>query len=168
MTLSFTTSSTFTKTHADYLASKVAADLQQIQAFYDHPSNQRINDYIDELVILLLNGCLKMVEYGFVKGSSWVLVARYSARFETIGATDERPGRIPGNANVAGATWASFLEYNSRWSQISRSERDDIQAILPFQRVGGSEPSLGVGGSDLQRTYSRNGVALDRGVYRTQ
>ena len=168
MTFSLTTSSTFTKTHADYIASKVATDLQQIQAFYDHPSNQQINDYIDELVILLLNGCLKMVEYGFVKDSGWVLVARYSARFETIGAIDERPGRIPANANVAGATWASFLEYNSRWSQMSEAERADIQALLPFQRVSGSEPSVGVGGSDFQRTYSRNGVALDRGVYRAQ
>ena len=52
MTYSYTTTSTFTRTHAIYLASKVAADLRQMQLFYGRPSNENIEAYIEELAIL--------------------------------------------------------------------------------------------------------------------
>ena len=47
MTSSYSTSDTFTRTHAVYLASKVAADLKQMQLFYGKPSDGNIEAYIE-------------------------------------------------------------------------------------------------------------------------
>lgn len=168
MTYSYTTTSTFTRTHAIYLASKVAADLRQMQLFYERPYNKDIEAYIEELAILLVNRCLKMVEYGFRRGDSWVLVARYVINASGLSLVDDRPGRIPPDANIAGASWYSFLEYNDYWWRLSESQRQQITMSLPFTRTTGTEPRSGILGWTGNRTYSKNGVSLERGVYRSQ
>ena len=166
MTFSYTTSESFTRTHAVYLASKVAADLRQMQLFYSRPSDGEIEAYIKELVILLLSRCLGMVEYGFNRNGGWVVVTRYVVRTDGFSGADERSGHIPPNENIAGATWHSYLEYNLRWDQLTENERARISLTLPFQRVPGHEPSIGLGGWVLDKTYSRAGVSFERGVYR--
>ena len=40
-----TSATTFTLTHAKYIASKVATDLARIQRFYDLPTNSQIHAY---------------------------------------------------------------------------------------------------------------------------
>lgn len=165
MTYSYTTTSTFTKTQAIYLASKVAADLRQMQLFYGKPSDGDIEKYIEELAILLVNRCLKMVEYGFRRGGDWVVVARYTMRTGGLSLTDDRPGRVPADANITGASWYSFLEYNDYWSELSESQRQQIRSLLPFQRTPGTEPGIGPGGWITDRIYSKNSVSLERGVY---
>ena len=37
MSYSYTTTETFTRTHARYIASKIAADLRKLQLYYDRP-----------------------------------------------------------------------------------------------------------------------------------
>ncbi len=167
MTYSYTTTSTFTESHAIYLTSKVAADLRQMQFFYGKPSDIDIEKYIEELIILLINRCLKMVEYGFARGNDWVVVTRYVARFDGISITDERSGRIPAGADISGASWLSYLEYNDYylWT-LSEAQRQQISSKLPFQRTSGAEPGTSSGGWIMDRTYSKNGVSLSRGVYR--
>ena len=169
MTYSYTTTSTFTKTHAIYLASKVAADLRQMQLFYGEPSDEDIEKYIEELAILLVHRCLKMVEYGLGRGSNWVVVARYTVRFEGFSIVDDRSGRIPADADVTGAWWHSYLEYNDHyWWELSENQRQQIRRLLPFQRTSGTEPGIDPGGWIIDKTYSKNSVSLSRGVYRAQ
>ena len=165
MTYSYSTSDTFTKTHAVYLASKVAADLKQMQLFYGKPSDENIESYIEELVILLVNKCLKMVEYGFKRGDSWVVVVRYTVRSDGTSVADDRSGRVPAGANISSALWHSFLEYNGTWFSLSENERQRIRNSLSFQRTDGNEPNFGSGGWSFDKTYSRNGTALNRSVY---
>ena len=136
-----------------------------MQLFYGRPSDSDIVAYIEELVVLLLERCLGMVEYGFTIGSSWVVVARYNARVDGFTGADERPGRIPPNTNISSASWHSYLEYNSRWDQLTEAVKARIRARLPFQRVPGYEPGIGQGGWILDKTYSRGGVSLERGLY---
>lgn len=166
MTYSYTTTDTFTRTHAVYLASKVAADLQQMQAFYGEPSDGDIDKYLEELIILLVNRCLNMVEYGFRRGNTWVVVTRYTVRADGVSIADDRSGRIPAGANVSGASWYSFLEYGEKWQQLSENQRQQIRKLLPFQRTTGTEPGIDAGGWTYDKTYSKNGVSLERGVYR--
>ena len=166
MTYSYTTTSTFTKTQAIYLASKVAADLRQMQLFYGKPSDEDIEKFIEELAILLVNRCLKMVEYGFRREGNWVVVARYTVRTDGLSLADDRSGRVPADANITGASWYSFLEYNDHWLALSENQRQQIKSLLPFQRTPGTEPGIGPGGWIIDRTYSKNSVSLERGVYR--
>ena len=84
MTQTYTTSETFTLTHAKYLASKVAADLLQMQMFYSSPSNEKINQYISELTTLLVHGYLESVDYGFRKDGKWVIQTSYSVKNGSI------------------------------------------------------------------------------------
>lgn len=169
MSYSYTTTSTFTKTHAIYLASKVAADLRQTQLFYGEPSDEDIEKYIEELVILLVNRCLKMVEYGFRRGSNWIVVTRYTASFDGFSIVDDRSGRIPADAYVAGALWHSYLEYNNYyWWELNETQRQQIKRLLPFQRTTGTELGTSPSGWTNDKTYSKNSVSLTRGVYRAQ
>lgn len=48
-----TNSTTFTRTNARLIASKIAADLRQMRLFYGKPSAERVDEYVDELVELL-------------------------------------------------------------------------------------------------------------------
>jgi len=120
------------------------------------------------LVILMVNRCLKMVEYGFRRGSNWAVVARYTVRFDGFSIVDDRSGRIPADADVTGAWWHSYLEYNNYWWTLSEDQRQQVRRLLPFQRTPGTEPGIGPGGWAIDKTYSKNSVSLSRGVYRAQ
>ena len=110
-----------------------------MQLFYGKPSDDNIEAYIEELVILLVNKCLKMVEYGFKRGDSWVVVARYTVQSDGTSVTDDRSGRVPAGANTSSALWHSFLEYNGTWFSLSENERQRIRNSLPFQRTDGND-----------------------------
>lgn len=166
MSYSFTTTETFTKTHAVYLASKVAADLQQMQLFYGQPSDEDIDKYLTELIILMVNRCLKMVKYGFKSGDNWAVATSYTARFDGLSLEDERSGRIRSRGNIVGASWYSYLEHNDRWfEELSEEERQRIIKLIPIKRTSGSDPGIGSGSWTSDKTYSRNGVSLERSSY---
>ena len=110
-----------------------------MQLFYGKPSDDNIEAYIEELVILLVNKCLKMVEYGFKRGDSWVVVARYTVQSDGTSVTDDRSGRVPAGANTSSALWHSFLEYNGTWFSLSENKRQRIRNSLPFQRTDGND-----------------------------
>src|SRR5438132_1715499 len=93
MTTTFSTTSSFTRTHARYLASKIGADLRQMQLFYGQPSDDKIDDYMEEVVELLVGGYLDSVEYGFHRAWDWVIALRYIVRNGDL-VTDDRSGRV--------------------------------------------------------------------------
>ncbi len=163
MTYSYTYSSTFTRTNAEYLASKVAADLKQIQCFYNLPSDYKIIQYIEEIVILLLSGCLKSIKYGFKRNGFWVVFVEYKAQFGNIRPNDDNPGRIYPGANIENAEWTSFLDVSH--AHLSVQEKIQITQALPFQRSEGVEPRLGSGNLRSDRYYSSGDGALQRKVY---
>lgn len=164
MTFSYTTSATFTRTDAVYLGSKVAADLRQMQRFYGYPPDDHIDAYIEELVILVVNRCLKLVEYGFKRGDQWAGIASRYVVGSAAGGVDERSGRIPAGGDIRGAAWHSYLEYNDRWWQLTAEGRNRITASLPITRTPGEEPRVSEAWV-LDRGYARNGVSLQRGVF---
>src|ERR1700722_6545442 len=80
MTLSYTTTDTWSLTHARYVAGKVAADLRQMQQAYCRPSDQEIEDYLGELIAVLNDGYLETVTYGFKRDEMWLpATLRYTA-----------------------------------------------------------------------------------------
>ena len=103
-----------------------------MQLFYGKPSDDNIEAYIEELVILLVNKCLKMVEYGFKRGGSWVVVARYTVQSDGTSVTDDRSGRVPAGANTSSALWHSFLV---RWTPSLRQPEGQIKRVShPYAR----------------------------------
>lgn len=159
---SYTFNSSFTITHARYLASKVATDLKRIQRFYNYPSDQQIADYESEITELLKAGYLDEVTYGFKKENSWIKpTIKYRAIDLANGAVDDDPGKIPIGADISNSSFCSFLCYNSNWDNLSDSEKENFKKTLPFQRGYGDRPSAeGYFSNDL--SYSSGGRSINR------
>lgn len=166
MTSTYTTSTTFTITHARYITSKVAADLRQLHLFYGQPSGQEIASYAEEAALLLRDGYLERVDYGFRRndpavGAQWVVVLRYVARNGRL--TDDHSGRVPAGVDISGSAFWSFLTYTAPYFALSEAERDRVKAALPIQRTAGREAGFVRGTWSTDRTYS----SAERGVARS-
>lgn len=159
----FTDSATFTVTHARHMAAKVATDLKRMQRFYGAPSDPEIANYEAEVTEFLKEGYLDTVTFGFRRNGNWIEpTLRYTARDLAGGlANDDDPGRIPASANVAGASFYSYLTYSSAWNKLSESEKEAFHKRLPFRREGAPEPGIS-GYLAADRTYSSGGRAIDR------
>ena len=166
MTTTHTFSSTFTITHAKYLASKIASDLLQMQLFYGQPSDSKIDNYIEEVVILLLGGYLKSVDYGFQKDSKWVIALRYDVRSDGSIADDSRSGRVPPGVNISGASWYSYLCKSTPFWRLSQGERTKIEQSLPILRTAGTELKTTNGAWSTDRSYSSGGVGMQRHTFK--
>lgn len=162
MTQTYTTTETWSRTHARYIAGKVAADLRQMQQAYGQPSDQHLNDLIEELVSYLADGYLDYVEYGFRRGESWVVAHKYLAAELGSSAADDRSGRVRRGADVAGAYWWSYLVKNSRWSNLTQAERDQYEAGIAVKRTSGKGASAAGGGWAPERSYSSGGGSVSR------
>lgn len=170
MTMSFThtESQTFTITHAQHLASKMATDLKRIQRFYDDPSDRDIDDYEGELTALLKAGYLREVTYGFQRNGSWIEpTVKYNALdLNGWDGVDDDPGKIRPRANVAGAVFTSFLTYSSAWSSLTEDQKTEFKRDLPLTRGYGDAPGVS-GYLEQDRSYSAGGRALNRSSVRS-
>lgn len=165
MTYSYTRSSTFTRTNVEYLASKLAADLRQMQLFYGRPPDIEINQYIQEAIILLLGGWLKSVSYGYKRNGNWVIALKYETQFGVIKPIDDDSGRVIPGIDISGAVWYSFLLKTHAYSLLPQSKKNEIEQLIPIKRTYGTEPRLNTGDWRNDKYYSAGGGALQRQIY---
>jgi hypothetical protein len=169
MSTTYTTSTTttFTVTHAKYIASKVSTDLKRIQRFYDSPSDTRILAFEAELTALLKADFLHTVTYGFKKDLNWIepTIKYTSAELATTFYEDDDPGKIRPGKDVEGASFYSYLCYNSKWKSLTPEEQSKFESELPFQRGGANEPGVS-GYYDSDLNYSAGGRGLSRSQVR--
>lgn len=154
---------TFTLTNAKYLASKVVTDLKRMQRFYGSPSDSQIEIYEKELIEFLKGGYLTEVSYGFKRNGNWIeRTLKYTAR-DLAGMinTDDDPGRLRPNADIAGASFYSFMVTNSNFSALTAYQQEQFEAQLPFVRGGASAPGVS-GYFSSDKVYSSGGRSLDR------
>ncbi len=165
MSYTFTTTSTFTRTSARYIASKVMTDLRRMNSYYGWPSEAEIEDYYGELVELLALGYVESIEYGFRRDGRRVVTLFYPFRVDGSLA-DDRAGGVYARADITGASWFSFLTYNDKWFHLSEGERARIQARLPIRRTTTQPPQDGSGYWITDRAYSADGVGAQRQTFR--
>lgn len=166
MTATLTRSESFTLTDARKVGAKVGADLRMLHNLYGKPALADIGDYVEEIALLLRDGYLGTVDFGFRQnsGNAWKLRLRYTA---TTGGylMDNRPGSFPTSAAVAGLPFYSYLTYSQKFLNLSSAEREKAKEKLPVQRVGADEPTANAGSSTGGHGYSRNGTGVSRNVY---
>jgi hypothetical protein len=163
MSYSQTISQTFTESNARYVASKVAADLRQLQNFYSQPTDQQINDYVEELVAMLPGGYISEVKYGFTLNGNWILALRYTAAYGG-GLSDANSGRVPVGVDIAGSTFNSFLTWTNGWTSLPSDTREKLLNKVSFRREVGDDPKAD-GNWSCDKSYSVNGTGLNRGLY---
>jgi hypothetical protein len=167
MTTTYTTSQTFTLTHAKYLASKVTADMLRCQQAYGVPSNHDINRYGTELAVLLKDGYVERYEFGFKRDNTRDLCWRYTVVGGDFAATDDRPGGIFPGGSIVGAHFYNRLILSPAWFELSPEQQEAIEATLPIKRTPAPEPADGAGRWQQDRCYSVNGVSLPRSTFRS-
>lgn len=164
-TYTLSTARTFTRTSAQHVASKVAADLRRLQSYYGSPTDEWLTMYRDELIELLAGGYLATVEYGFRRDERRVLSLLYTVHLDGSMA-DEHAGSVPARVDTMGARWFSYLSYNDTWRRLADDEKMKIQATLPFRRATGTAPEDGDGYWHEDRSYASDGTGTRRQVFR--
>jgi hypothetical protein len=168
MTASMTRSASdvFTITHARYVGAKIGADLRLLANYYGKPALDHIDAYVEETAVLLRDGYLDTVDFGFKQRdtNAWKLRLRYTA---TLGGhlVDDRPGNFPAIVAVAGLPFYSFLNYSTKFLLLPTSTQTEITETLPVRRATATEPTASSGTSTSGHGYSRNGAGVSRGVY---
>ncbi len=164
---SISDSETFSVTHARKIASKVATDLKRLQRLYGRPldpTDQRIDEFEQELTHLLKHDVVGSVVYGYQRNGQWTKACvRYTALPGGQLQADDDPGKIVPGHDIAGAKFTSCLSYNSNWSTLGATKQAEIERTSPLQRTSGSAPSLEKGYWDNDLSYSAGG----RGVVRS-
>lgn len=163
--MTYSSTNTFTRTNARYIASKIAADLRQMQLFYDKPTSSQIDEYVEEAVEYLAAGYLKSVEYGFRKDGNWLVSLRYEVRYDGT-LTDGSPGGVYAHANTTGASFYSFLSPNSAFYSLSAATQKDFEDKLPIDRSPVQEPGHVNGYWVPGNTYASGGAGADRQMWR--
>lgn len=166
MSYSYTTTETFTLTHARRLAAKVVADMHQCQRFYGRPTDTQIEDYQQELIVLLHGGYIKSYEFGFkTRDEQRVMSWHY-----TVGPSGDleggRSGGLFPSADISDAVSFNFLTYSSEWCVLSQAEKDKVKASYSVRRTDGEPPQDGNGYWDSSRRYASGGVAVTRKEFR--
>jgi hypothetical protein len=166
MTSTFTTSATFTLTHAKHLAAKVIADLYQCSVFYDRPAADDIGDYETELVEMLANEYVDTYEFGFKSNGKRLLSWHYTVGRDGGLHGDADAGGVYPKAAVADADYFNFMTYSDKWWGLSETKRADFKGRLPIQRTPGSSPDDGDGYWQVDHAYSAGGVRVARKTFR--
>lgn len=159
-----TRSETFTVTHAEHIAAKVATDLKRMQRFYPRQwiDDDDIDYYEREVVILLKGNYLLSVSYGLVRDQRWIVALRYMARYGGVLVPDNDPGRVPRNAKVdSECRFRSVLSGNGKWHGLNEVQKKRVYADgkIPFVRTAGGDYA---GSWREDKVYSAGG----RGVLR--
>ncbi len=166
MSESSSRTASFTVTDARYVGAKIAADLRILRALYGKPSDDWITAFAEEAALLLRDGYLASVDYGFREptGNSWRYRLRYTA---TVGGhlNDSRPGGLPPVADLQDLDFYSFLTYSGSYHALTAARRTTVDAAMPLSRSSASEPSALDGSSTAGNTYGRNGTGVRRNVY---
>jgi hypothetical protein len=139
--------------------------------FYGAPTEVDIDSYAEEAALLLRDGYLERVDYGFRRqdptaGAQWVLLLRYVVKNGEL--ADDRAGRVPADVNVSGASFWSFLTYATPFYALTEVERERVKAALPIQRVTGNEAKFVGGTWNADRGYSSADRGVERSVFKSQ
>jgi hypothetical protein len=159
-------SGSFTITDARYVGGRIAADLRMLYNLYGEPSHERIGKFAEEVALLLRDGYLDTVDYGFrdTTTNAWKFRLRYKA---TVGGqlVDSRPGSFPDPVDLTGYAFHSFLNYSSTFWLLTSSQQAGVKEALPISRTTGTAPSAAAGTSTTGHGYARNGAGVSRDVY---
>ena len=170
MTLSYTTTGTFTRTHARHLAAKVIADMYECSILYGEPSSTSLASYETELVEMLAEGYVQIYEFGFTRNGACIVGWRYKVASDgslTGGITDANPGKLYARAKVAGASTYNYMTRSQKWHNLTSSQQDAFVDKLPFTRTPGALPGQGNGYWQADHTYSAGGTRVSRETFRS-
>lgn len=161
-----TRTATFNRSHARYVATKVAADLKRMQALYGWPSGPEIENLMTEITETLAMDYLKSIEIGFVRGGRRVVTVKYESRRDGTLTGDDNAGGIPRNVDISGCNKLNMLGYTSKFYALSKTDQDAFESSMPYVRNTAPAPTDGSGYWSQDRTYSAAGGGTVRKTFK--
>ena len=155
MSNSYTTTETWSRTRARYVSGKVIADLRGLAQEYGAPSEQVLENYLQELTELLDGHYVQEVSYGFKRNGVYLVALKFVADMNGELTTDDRSGRIPRAVDITGATFSSFLSYSEAWWNLTEDQRAKIKQGLAIKRTTGTDPGVVLSAGPLTRPTAR-------------
>jgi hypothetical protein len=133
--------------------------------YYGKPSEEWIDNYYEELTEMLAHEYVASVEYGFKRNGNRIVSLHYTV--SACGTLeDSRAGGVYARADVSGATWSSYMIYSDKWLDLTAEQRRKFKARLPIQRTAGEEPGDEYGYWVTDRSYSYDGIGVQRHTFR--
>lgn len=166
MSYTTTQTATFNRSHARYVATKVAADLRRMQRLYRWPTDKVIDDLMTEITELLALDHLKTVEIGFDRNGKRMFSLSYESRRDGTLVSDDNAGGLPRGVDVTGCHHINYLTFTEKWFALTQTERDAVEAKLPYVRSPAPEPQDGSGYWTQDRSYSAAGGGTVRRVFK--
>jgi hypothetical protein len=162
-----TRTTTFNRSNARDVAGKLAADLQRLSDLYDgYPSEQKIEQIVEEVTEMLAGGYMKSLEIGYKRDGRRVLTLFYEARLDGTLSTNDNAGGIPRGVDISGCETVNFMSYSQKYFDLSSAEKEALKARLPYARTSGVAPSDGSGVWVQDRTYSSGGGGAVRKTFK--
>jgi hypothetical protein len=166
MSYTTTATTTFNRSHARYVATKVAADLRRMQHLYGWPTDKVIGDLIEEITEMLALDYLKTIEIGFERYGKRVLSLKYESRRDGTLSNDNNAGGLPRGADVSGCDRINYMTYTEKFNNLTAAQQLAVKQTLPYVRTGAPEPQDGTGYWTQDRTYSAAGGGTVRRVFK--
>lgn len=159
---------TFNLTHAKYLAAKVTSDMRRCQQLYGSPGDPNINDYGTELAFMLRDKYVADYEFGWIRKADdeRVLTWRYTVDVTGDLTGDNRPGKLVAGYDVTRCSFRTYMNYTSKWWQLSDAQRVAYKASMPVKRQAAQAYGSSLGGWHSDLTYSSTGVAMVRQTFK--
>jgi hypothetical protein len=159
---SYSTTDTFTITHARHIASRIAADMRLFSLAYGYPSLDQIPNYLEEIAQYLAKGYLGSFEIGFeTDGREVVVGLLYEVRSDGT-LSDNRAGDVPLDVDITGAVAFNYLTRTYAWANIGYDAQARFEASLPIKRSTAPAPQHNRGYWTTSRSYASGGVGVQR------
>ena len=111
--------------------------MHQCQRFYGLPTDEQIENYQEELTVLLHGGYVKSYEFGFKTRDDRRVVSWYYTVGPAGDLEGSRSGGLYPSAEIADAVTFNFLSYSDPWFSLSGTEKVNIKAKHSVRRSDG-------------------------------
>lgn len=166
MSSTTTQTATFNRSHARYVATKVAADLRRMQHLYKWPTDKVIENLIEEITEMLALDYVKTVEIGFERNGKRVVSLRYESRRDGSLVSDDNAGGLPRGVDISGCDRINYMTYTEQFNALTSAQKLAVKQTLPYVRTGAPAPQDGCGYWTQDRSYSSAGGGTVRRVFK--
>lgn len=165
-TFSHTDSDTFSETHAAHHAGRITTDLRHCFHEYGSPAEHMLEQYLEELKVLVSRRLVHRYHFGFQRNNDPVWGIQYEITDHgDVNVDSNVAGGIPRGHDVTGASFYNFLTFASGWHSLPSEQQRAINDLLPFTRTTGILPGSGTTSYTPDRRYNAGGVGTQRSIF---
>lgn len=146
---------------------KVQADLLTILDHYHYFSEDFAQELIHDIRVFIDEEVISRIKFIWIKPSTNFVLEEldYLVIFNGIGLADDRSGGIRFHPELSKASFKVRITYNDRWRKMIENDKELIREDLKLTWETASQLTYNGGQWSSERTYSQDGLGLNRSRY---